>query len=100
MRERNIGSIFACVMLLVNFLQIYGLLFNHSIEFPFHDSIYDTLCNLSNIVRIYPLLGASNGLYYYIVAFLFVFVILVYVLFLIYIDYSIKIDKFYFIFPI
>lgn len=100
MRERNIDSIFACVVLLINFMQIYGLLYNHKIEFPFHDDIYNTICSLSNIVRIYPLLGASSGLYYWVLAYFFIFFMVIYVGSLIYIDYSIKIEKFYFVFPI
>lgn len=35
MKERNIDLIFAFVLMAINFIQIYGLLYNTKINFPF-----------------------------------------------------------------
>ena len=102
MKERNIDFIFATVMIAIHFLQIFGLLYNKKINFPFRDDLYDTISGLCNIVRIFPLVDEESygGLYYWIMAFCLIFVLIVYFLMLVYIDYSIKIDKFYFTLPI
>ena len=38
--------------------------------------------------------------YYYALAYFFIFILIVYIIILFYIDYSIKIEKFYFVFPL
>lgn len=38
--------------------------------------------------------------YYYAVAYVFIFIMVAYIMILFYIDYSIKIEKFYFVFPL
>lgn len=83
------------------FVQMYGLLYYSKIGFPFKDDIYTSIYSLCDLVRIYPLIENSHSnIYYLIAAYLFVFIMVVYLLTLIYIDYSIKISKFYFIFPL
>lgn len=80
---------------------MYGLLYYSKINFPFKDDLYDYICSLCDLIRIYPLLeNAHSAIYYLITGYLFIVILLVYIMMLIYIDYSIKIDKFYFIFPL
>lgn len=43
MRDRNIDFVFAAVMMIVNFVQMYGLLYNTKTDFPFKDDLYDTI---------------------------------------------------------
>jgi hypothetical protein len=101
MRERNTDWIFAGVLLLISFLQLYGLLYYSKLNFPFKDDIYKSIYSLCDLVRIYPLIeNAHSDIYYFITAYVFIFIMVVYILMLLYIDYSIKIDKFYFIFPV
>lgn len=100
MRERNIDTIFASVMVILSFIQIYGLLYNEKVNFPFRDDLYRTITGLCDIVRIYPLIESVGGIYYWVISYFFIFLMLMYILQLIYVDYSIKIDKFYFVFPI
>jgi len=103
MRERNSDFLFASIVISINFIQIYGLLYNHKIDFPFNDELYDVICQLCNISRIYPLLEdekSNNTVYYWIMAFGLIFIVVVYYASLIFIDYSIRIGKFYFRFPI
>jgi hypothetical protein len=88
-------------MIIAMFLQMYGLLYNSKIAFPFKDDLYQSIYNLCDLVRIYPLIeNSKTDIYYYIAGFGFIFILLIYILMLIYIDYSIKIDKFYFVFPL
>lgn len=100
MRDRNIDFVFASIMMIISFVQIYGLLYNTKINFPFQDNLYLTICQLCNIVRIYPLLEGATVYYYWIVSYGFIAILALYISSLFYIDYSIKIEKFYFIFPI
>jgi hypothetical protein len=105
MKERNIDLIFASVLMAINFIQIYGLLYNQKIGFPFRDDLYNTISSLCDLIRIYPLLeggGEGDGfpLYYWIIAFGLIVVLILYMLLLVYVDYSIKIDKFYFMLPV
>lgn len=100
MKERNIDSIFAAVMLLISFIQIYGLLYNTKIHFPFRDDLFSTISKVCDIVRIYPLVEQAGGIYYWVLGYFLIVFMVVYILQLIFIDYSIKIEKFYFIFPI
>lgn len=105
MKERNIDLIFAAVLMAINFVQIYGLLYNKKINFPFKDDLYNTICSLCDLIRIYPLLegsGPGDGfpLYYWIISFGLIGVLVIYILLLVYIDYSIKIEKFYFMLPV
>lgn len=44
--------------------------------------------------------SAADPVYYWIVAYCLIIVLFMYIVQLVYIDYSIKIEKFYFIFPI
>jgi hypothetical protein len=93
MRERNTDLIFAAVLMAINFIQLYGLLYNTKINFPFQDDLYQTICSICETIRIYPLLengGMGQGfpLYYYAVAFALIVILVVYLLLLLYIDYS------------
>jgi hypothetical protein len=100
MKERNIDFLFASVVMCINFIQIYGLLYNQKINFPFKDDLYSTISALCDIIRIYPLLESGAAMYYWIISFILIFILILYFFQLIYIDYSIKIGKFYFLFPI
>ena len=60
MKERNIDLIFAGVLMAINFIQIYGLLYNEKIAFPFTDDLYNTICSLCDYIRIYPLLEGGG----------------------------------------
>jgi hypothetical protein len=104
MKERNIDLIFATVLMAIYFIQIYGLLYNEKINFPFKDDLYHTICSLCDLIRIYPLLeGNGSGgfpLYYWILGFGLIVILAIYLLLLLYVDYSIKIEKFYFILPV
>ncbi len=79
---------------------MYGLLYNTKIDFPFKDDLYDTIAQLCDLVRVYPILEGADDIYYWIVSFSLIVVLFVYFASLVFIDYSLKIDKFYFIFPI
>jgi hypothetical protein len=105
MKERNIDLIYAAVLMAINFIQFYGLLYNTKINFPFRDDLYDTISSLCDLIRIYPLLeggGPGKGfpLYYWILSFGLIVVLLLYLLLLVFVDYSIKIEKFYFMLPV
>ena len=105
MKERNIDLIYAAVLMAINFTQLYGLLYNTKIAFPFSDDLYNTLSSLCDLIRIYPLLeGSGNGqgfpLYYWIISFGLIVFLLVYLILLVFVDYSIKIEKFYFMLPV
>lgn len=105
MKERNIDLIFASVLMAINFVQFYGLLYNQKINFPFRDDLYNTITSLCDLIRIYPLLegnGPGDGfpLYYWIIAFGLIVILILYFLLLLYVDYSIKIEKFYFMLPV
>lgn len=86
--------------MVISFIQIYGLLYNTKINFPFKDDLYSTICTLCDLIRIYPMLESGDPVYYWLVAYGLIFILITYIIQLIYIDYSIKIEKFYFIFPI
>lgn len=45
-------------------------------------------------------MGQGYALYYYIIAFSLIGILIVYLLLLLYVDYSIKIEKFYFTMPV
>jgi hypothetical protein len=87
-------------MLAISFTQIFGLLYNTKVNFPFKDDLYTTICKICNIVRIYPLIEGAAGIYYWVLAYALIVFMVFYVLQLIFVDYSIKIDKFYFVFPV
>ena len=55
MKERSVDQIFASVILLISFVQIYGLLYNSKVNFPFKDDLFKTISKLCDIVRLYPL---------------------------------------------
>ena len=59
MRERNTDWIFAVVLIVVNFLQMYGLLYNSKINFPFKDDLYKQIYSVCDLVRIYPIIETS-----------------------------------------
>jgi len=101
MRERNIDTIFASIMMAISFIQIYGLLYHEKIEFPFRDDLHTTITNICSLIRIYPLLQfGGDGVYYWMASYIYIVVLVLYVLQIIYVDYSIKMEKFYFNFPI
>lgn len=105
MKERNIDFIFASIMIAINFIQIYGLLYNQRINFPFRDDLYANICELCDLIRVYPIFqpidgSTGNAIYYWVLAFALILILVLYFFMLLFIDYSIKIDKFYFIFPI
>lgn len=105
MKERNIDLIFASVLMAIHFIQIYGLLYNQKIGFPFRDDLYDTISGLCDLIRIYPLLeggGEGDGfpMFYWILSFGLIVILVLYLLLLLYVDYSIKIEKFYFMLPV
>ena len=101
MKERNIDFVFASILQGIHFIQIYGLLYNTKLNLPFQDDIYTSICGVCDIFRIYPILeNTGSSIYYYISAFGLIIILVLYILTLVYIDYSIKIDKFYFILPI
>ena len=52
MKERNIDLIYAAVLMAINFIQFYGLLYNKKINFPFRDDLYDTIASLCDLIRI------------------------------------------------
>ena len=101
MEDRNTDTIFAIVVMLINFFQIYGLLYNSKVNFPFKDDLYTTIRGLCDLLRIYPLLEKSEAVtYYWVTAYTFLFILVSYIVQMVYIDYSIKINKFYFTLPI
>lgn len=93
MRERNRGLGFAAVMMAINFIQLYGLLYNTKINFPFQDDLYQMICSICETIRIYPLLenggfGLGFPVYYYAVAFTLIGILVIYILLLLTVDYS------------
>lgn len=105
MKERNIDLIYAAVLMAINFIQIYGLLYNQKINFPFKDDLYNTISSICDLIRIYPLVEGDkvgNGfpIYYWALSFGLIAILVIYLILLIYVDYSIKIEKFYFMLPV
>jgi len=105
MKERNIDLIYAAVLMLIHFIQIYGLLYNEKINFPFKDDLYNTISSVCDLVRIYPLvegnkIGEGFPVYYWALSFGLIVILVIYMLLLVYVDYSIKIEKFYFMLPV
>ena len=81
----------------IHFVQIYGLLYNEKINFPFKDDLYPTISSLCDIIRIYPAIekaGSDGALYYWILAFVFVFLLFLYLLMIFTVDYMVKLGKF------
>ena len=101
MKERNTDSNFAAILIIVTFVQLYGLLYYSRVEFPFRDDLYDTIAGICDLMRIYPMLEESrSGTYYWALAYTLIFILAAYIVQLIYVDYSIRIQKFYFNFPV
>ena len=80
MKERNIDSIFAAIMLLICFVQIFGLLYNTKENFPFKDDIFSTISKVCDVVRIYPLVEEAGGLYYWVLAYFLIVFMVAYIL--------------------
>ena len=103
MKERNIDFLLASVLMSIHFIQIYGLIYSERIGFPFNDDLYSIICSVCDIVRIFPLIeneAEASPIYYWIMAYMLIIILILYYIILVFIDYSIKIGKFYFLFPI
>jgi PAS domain S-box-containing protein len=101
MKERNISYPYAWILMGVMFLQLFGFIYYKETEFPFEDDLYITISDFLDLLRIYPAIETSKSSNnYFTFMFAMVAVLIFYVLQMLYIDYSIKIHKFYFNFPI
>jgi hypothetical protein len=87
MAERNTDMTTAIVLLAVNFIQIYGLIYDTRVGFPFKDDLYHYIASICDVVRIYPLLESYSAGAYYGVAFAFLAILLIYGLVLYLADY-------------
>ena len=87
MAERNTDMTTATVLLAVNFIQIYGLIYDTRVSFPFRDDLFHYIASICDVVRIYPLLESYSAGAYYGVAFAFLAILLIYGLVLYLADY-------------
>lgn len=78
MAERNTDMSTAAVLLAIHFIQIYGLIYDRRLGFPFNDDIYIYLASICDVFRIYPLLETFSSTAYYGVAFGLLALLLVY----------------------
>ena len=101
MKERNMSISFAAVLIVLSVLQLIGYIYYRKTDFPFNDSLYDSIGSFMDYIRIYPALESAQSTATYLAAiFIIVGFIFIYLLFLIFVDYSIGINKFYFNFPL
>eukprot|EP00826_Nyctotherus_ovalis_P033025 TRINITY_DN2662_c0_g1_i1.p1 TRINITY_DN2662_c0_g1~~TRINITY_DN2662_c0_g1_i1.p1 ORF type:complete len:366 (-),score=40.85 TRINITY_DN2662_c0_g1_i1:22-1119(-) len=101
MADRKMHLPFTAIMLVVMTLQLIGYIYYRKTEFPFEDEYHEYIANFLDILRVLPALESveSTGLYL-TVLFCMVTFLLLYILQIIFIDYSIGINKFYFTFPV
>ena len=101
MHQRNIPFSVVSLMLSFMFLNLFGYIYSRKANFPFqNDTIYSFFAQFLEIIRIYPLIEDSRDTaYYFTILFSIVIIIFIYILSLIYVGYSIRINKYHFLFP-
>ena len=60
MKERNTDWIFAAVMIIIMFVQMFGVLYYSKINFPFKDDLYHSIYNVCDVLRIYPMIESNH----------------------------------------
>ena len=101
MKERTMSTSFAAILIVITVLQLIGYIYYRKAAFPFNDDLYDSIGTFMDYIRIYPAIETAQSTGTYLAAmFLIVAFIIIYLLFLVFVDYSISINKFYFNFPV
>ena len=101
MKERNISTHYGMILIIIPFLQLLGFLFYRKTRFPLEDDLSESIAQFLDVIRIYPALEeAKAGSGYLTFVFLMLIFIIGYICQLIYVHYSIGINKFHFLFPI
>ena len=102
LRDRSISFSMGSVLMSIMFLQLFGYIYYRKTDFPFtKDEYYEFTCEVLESLRIYPQLEAAKSGYNYIAfGISMVILILLYISGLLYVNYSILIKKFHFIFPV
>ena len=83
----------AIVLLAVNFIQIYGLIYDTRVGFPFKDDLFQYIASICDVIRLYPLLESYSAPAYYGVAFAFLALLLIYISLLFVTDYLITTES-------
>ena len=101
-RERNFPYSLGSILISITFLQLFGYIYNSKSNYPFqNDFLSDGLSNFLELIRIYPKLEESkNQSYYLAFGYVIISVIFLYIFALVYIYFSLRVRKFYFIFPV
>lgn len=101
MQERTLGTPFTIILIIIATLQLFGFVFYEKANYPFDDPFYSYLCSLFDYLRIFPAVQISinSGLYLSLM-FIFFAYSAIYLIQLVYVDFSIKAGNFYFIFPL
>ncbi len=89
MAERNTDMSTATLLLSVNFIQIFGLIYDTRVGFPFRDDLFQYIASICDVFRLYPLLESYSAAAYYGVAFAFLVILLIYSVLLYMADYFI-----------
>ena len=101
MKERQMRLPFAVILMVIMSLQFIGYMFYRKTNFPFEDGMHDTISEILDVIRIYPAIESAKSTELYVTTIIImVLYVLLYIVNLIFIDYSIGIGKFYFRFPI
>jgi len=101
MKERKMQLPFAILMLIVMTLQLIAYAYYRKTEFPFEDEFHESIANFMDVIRVLPALENSKNTRLYVTVIICMVVFLaLYIFQIIYIDYSITMNKFYFTFPI
>ena len=101
LHNRVTGFNFAALMMMLMFLQMIGFVFNRRMEYKFDDSLYEPMSVVFEYIRIYPALESSKSVTnYWLVFYMICPLMLLYIAMMVYMNYSLKIGKFYFVLPI
>ena len=100
MKERNLSYYLGIIVVPLIFLQIIGYAYDKHIAFPFNDTLYNSVSVVLGILRIVPALeSAKTDILYWVICYVAMFLILLFVPLMVYVDYSIRIGKFLVQFP-
>jgi len=101
LKERHMPLSFAGIMCVVMTLQLIGYIYYRKTEFPFNDDLYPSIASFLDIIRIFPAIeSAENSSSYQASIYIMSAFLIIYILQIIFVDYSIGIGKFYFTFPV
>ncbi|MDR3549596.1 MAG: hypothetical protein P4M11_15230 [Candidatus Pacebacteria bacterium] len=101
MKERYVPLMYSAIIVIIMGLQLIGYIYYRKTDFPFDDDLFSSIAGFLDIVRIFPAVESTQSTALYLATiFLMNGFLLIYVLQVVFIDYSISIGKFYFNFPV